>query len=271
MAKIMSDTDLTEDVAEEASDVGAPGARMADAYERIKMAILQGKFSPGDRLSQVKIAELLGLSRTPVREALRLIEKDGLITSERGRQVVISATSMADLDELYALRIKLDSATVRICVPDLSDNDLVEMQGCIAAMDHNSSAEDYADFDRAHRLFHMIAIRAAGPRHVDYSSQLNEHAERYRRLYMVQASSYEHSKSEHQAIFEACEARNGELVACLLAEHYARIALTIIAQIEPQFEPKLVRSAVRIVLEGQSGPTRKVRVEASVANRGRKL
>ena len=85
-----------------------------DAYESIRGAILRGVFQPGARLSQVKIAEHLGLSRTPVREALRLIEKEGLVASERGRQVVISPTSMTDLDELYALRINLDTTTVRL-------------------------------------------------------------------------------------------------------------------------------------------------------------
>lgn len=246
-------------------DTSAPGALMVDAYDRIKNAILRGTFSPGARLSQVKIAERLGLSRTPVREALRLIERDGLIYSQPGRQVIISSTSMADLDELYALRIKLDSTTVRLCVPNLKDADLEEMRLCLDQMKSNSSAEDFEKFDVAHRDFHMIAIRSAGPRHVQYSAQLNEHAERYRRLYIVQASSYEQSKNEHEAIFEACEARNGDLVSTLLAEHYARIALTIIAQIEPQFEPHLVRSAVKIALKGHDGPSRKDKVEAKIA------
>jgi DNA-binding GntR family transcriptional regulator len=258
--------DVNGDDDENAGDSGAPGARMADAYERIKTAILRGTFTPGARLSQVKIAERLGLSRTPVREALRLIERDGLITSERGRQVVISSTSMADLDELYALRIKLDCATVRLCVPQLSDDDIAEMQNCLVEMASNTSSDAFAKFDEAHRNFHMIAIRAAGPRHVHYSAQLNEHAERYRRLYIIQASSYRQSKDEHEAIFEACKVRDGQLVSTLLAEHYARIALTIIAQIEPQFEPVLVRSAVRIALESQSGPSRKDKVEAKIAS-----
>lgn len=267
----MANTTYSRDVEGAAADSSAPGALMVDAYDRIKTAILLGTFSPGARLSQVKIAERLGLSRTPVREALRLIERDGLITSQRGRQVVISATSMADLDELYALRIKLDSATVRSCVPNLTDDDLAEMRDCLNQMDGNSSAEDFEKFDVAHRDFHMIAIRAAGPRHIHHSAQLNEHAERYRRLYIVQASSYQQSKNEHEAIFEACQSRDGELVATLLAEHYARIALTIIAQIEPQFEPRLVRSAVRIALEGQSGPSRKAKVEANIASQRRAI
>lgn len=229
----------------------APGLRMMDAYERIRSAILEGVLLPGKRLSQVKIADQLGLSRTPVREALRLIEKEGLITSERGRQIVISPTSLSDLDELYALRIKLDTITVRSTIADLTDADIAEMQGCIDAMIRSSSPELFVEFDAAHRQFHMIPIRLAGPRHADYSARLNEHAERYRRLYLVQPSSYQQSHDEHRAILDACEKRDGEQLAHLLAEHYARIALTIIAQVDAAFEPRQLRLAVRQARQGR--------------------
>lgn len=238
-------------------DAGGSGPGMIEAYGQIRRAILDGAFAPGSRVSQVKIAERLGLSRTPVREALRLIEKEGLVTSAHGRQVVISPTSMSDLDELYALRIKLDATTVRTTVPLLSDEDLAEMAMCFASMTENEAPEKFAAFDMAHRQFHLIAIRGAGQRHVEYSARLNEHAERYRRLYLVQASSYQQSKNEHAEILAACTERDGDRVASLLAEHYARIALTIVAQIEPGFEPAMVRSAVRIVVHDRTGPSRK--------------
>lgn len=264
----MSKSTATDDAGDAGPGVPPAGATMLDAYDRIKAGILHGTFPPGRRLSQVKIAARLGLSRTPVREALRLIEKEGLITSERGRQILISATSMADLDELYALRITLDTTTVRTTVPDLSDADLSEMRNCLARMEAYAAPERFDEFDHAHRMFHIVAIRHAGPRHVEYSTQLNEHAGRYRKLYMVQANSYRQSGDEHQAILDACATRDGDAVAWLLAEHYARIALTIVAQIEPQFEPRQVRSAVRIALQDRPGPTRKSLADGTCAPHG---
>lgn len=243
----------------------APGIRMADAYERIRSAILDGVLPPGGRLSQVRIADQLGLSRTPVREALRMIEKEGLLTSARGRQVVISPTSMADLDELYALRIKLDTSTVRATVPDLADADIAEMADCLATMEAHEAPGDFSAFDRAHRQFHAIAIRPAGPRHAEFSARLNEHAERYRRLYLVAHGSYEDSRAEHRAIMAACASRNGAEVAVLLAEHYARIALTIIARIDPLFEPRLVRAAVRFARQDGAGAARKAAAKQRTA------
>jgi DNA-binding GntR family transcriptional regulator len=263
----MANTLSTSDNPDPGQAESAPGVRMVDAYERIRSAILEGTLPPGGRLSQVKIADGLGLSRTPVREALRLIEKEGLITSERGRQVVISQTSMADLDELYALRIKLDTMTVRATVQDLSDEDIAAMEECLVAMDGSSSPDLFAEFDAAHRQFHMIPIRLAGPRHADYSAQLNEHAERYRRIYMTQPRSYQQSREEHRAIMDACAARDGEEVAALLAEHYARIALTIIAQIDPSFEPRQLRSAVRFACHDRDTQVRKLTSERRLAGK----
>lgn len=238
---------------------------LMEAYNQIRRAILRGTFPPGSRLSQVKISESLGLSRTPVREALRLIEKEGLVAASRGRQVVISPTSMSDLDELYALRIKLDCGTAKATVPKLTDGDLTEMRGCLESMNTNAEPNLFDEFDQAHRQFHMIAIRGAGKRHVDFSTRLNEHAERYRRLYLAQATSYQQSKDEHLAIMDACARRSGDSVARLLAEHYARIALTIVAQIEPGFEPWLVRASVRAVVADSVGPSRKDELERRVA------
>ena len=253
-----------------ATDRGsAPESGLAEAYSRIRQAILDGDFAPGMRLSQVKISESLGLSRTPVREALRLIEREGLVSASHGRQVVISPTSMNDLDELYALRIKLDATTVRTTIPLLTDDDLTEMRACFDEMVENELPASFNVFDRAHRQFHLIAIRSAGPRHVEYSARLNEHAERYRRLYLVQSSAYQQSKDEHAAILAACAERNGDQVAYLLAAHYARIALTIAAHIEPAFEPSLVRSAVGNILKDCTGSIRKAEAGQRLAGRGR--
>lgn len=236
------------------------------AYEQIREAILDGALPPGARLSQVKIADQLGLSRTPVREALRMIEREGLVTSERGRQVVISPTTLADLDELYALRIKLDTTTVRTTVPGLMQDEMDAMRACLNAMETSSSPDLFPEFDAAHREFHMIPVRRAGPRHAEHSAQLNEHAERYRRIYLEHPSSYRHSREEHCAIMKACENRDGTEVAHLLADHYARIALTIIAGIDPGFEPRQLRAALRIVGDEGRRNQQKHRMERQAAD-----
>ena len=221
---------------------------LEEAYSRIRSAILTGEIAPGSRVSQVKIAEQLNLSRTPVREALRMIGREGLVQSQRGRQIVVASASMADLDELYALRITLDCATAAFTVPRLSDEDCAEMRGCLTTMSVSSQSGAFDAYDVAHRQFHLITIRPAGERHITFSERLNEHAERFRRLYLEQPYAWETAEEEHRGILEACEARDAEQAAILLAHHYARIALTIIAATDPTYEPWRVRAAVKEVV-----------------------
>lgn len=188
-----------------------------------------------------------------------MIQREGLITAERGRQVVIASTSVADLDELYALRINLDTTTARMTVPLIEDESLDELDACLSAMISFEDLGSFEEYDKAHLLFHMIIIRDAGARHVSQSTSLNDHAERYRRLYLSQPSSWEQGRKEHSEIFEACKTRNGDLVARLLAQHFARIALTLVAQIDSTFEPWRVRAAVRSALQYPEKPAKTVR------------
>ena len=221
---------------------------LEEAYSRIRSAILTGEIAPGSRVSQVKIAEQLNLSRTPVREALRMIGREGLIRSQRGRQIVVASASMADLDELYALRITLDCSTAAFTVPRLGDEDCAEMRDCLGTMAASSQSGAFDVYDIAHRRFHLIIIRPAGERHIMFSEQLNEHAERFRRLYLQQPYAWKTADEEHRGIVEACEAGDAERTAMLLAHHYARIALTIVAATDPTFEPWRVRAAVKEVV-----------------------
>lgn len=238
------------------SDGNKTQSGLVEAYENIRHAILKGELPPGSRMSQVKIAEHFGLSRTPVREALRMIQREGLITAERGRQVVIASTSVADLDELYALRINLDTATARMTIPLIDDDCLDELGACLSAMISYEDLGSFENYDKAHLQFHMIIIRDAGTRHVSQSTSLNDHAERYRRLYLSQPASWEQGRVEHRKIFEACKERDGGTVARLLAQHFAKIALTLVAQIDSTFEPWRVRAAVRNALQFPETPTK---------------
>ncbi len=228
--------------------VEKPKSGLEEAYSRIRSAILTGEIPPGSRVSQVKIAEELNLSRTPVREALRMIGREGLVKSQRGRQIVVASASMADLDELYALRISLDCSTAAFTVPRLSEADCAEMRNCLDTMSASSQNGAFDLYDNAHRQFHLITIRPAGERHITFSERLNEHAERYRRLYLQQPYAWQTADEEHRGIVEACEAGDADRTATLLAHHYARIALTIIAATDPTFEPWRVRAAVREVV-----------------------
>src|SRR5689334_24083599 len=92
-----------------ADSVGA-----AHAYAKVRQAIVENRYPPGHRLVEQRIAEELGLSRTPVREALRMLQAEGLVVSERNRGSMVRPLSETEIVDLYGLRIRLESYAVEM-------------------------------------------------------------------------------------------------------------------------------------------------------------
>lgn len=224
---------------------GLEAAGLTEAYRRVRQAILSGELPPGAKLSQLTLAKQLNLSRTPLREALRMVQRDGLITASPGRSIVISPTTVQDLDELYALRINLEATAARIAVSMFRPEKLLELKDILTRMTELEQIEHFEGWDELHRRFHNILIEPAGKRSVQLAAQLSEHAERYRRLYLSQPTSWLPARRDHTTILSHYEVRDADGVGRALAEHYARTALTVAALIDSTYEPHLVRSAVR--------------------------
>jgi DNA-binding GntR family transcriptional regulator len=127
---------------------------VAVVYERLRTAILQGDIQPGKPTSQVILARELGVSRTPLREALRMLQGEGLVLSEPNRRVRIADFSISDVEELYAMRIPLEAVAIRATLPMLTATDFAELEGLMAQMDHYMRADDFDGMEAPHRAFH---------------------------------------------------------------------------------------------------------------------
>jgi DNA-binding GntR family transcriptional regulator len=216
-------------------------------YEQLREQILDGAFDPETPISQIKLAESLGVSRTPLREALRMLQRDGLIYSEPNRRVRVTALSITDLEELYASRIVLEALALRITLPRATSADLDELDAAIAGMADAAALRDVALWEIPHRQFHGVLRRHAGDRLIRLASELAAHGERYRRVYLTEPIAWSSAALEHSAIVEACRARDDALAAERLARHLARTALTVIASSAPEHDALPVRMAVRLV------------------------
>src|SRR3954468_9282845 len=98
-------------------------------HRTIREAILDGKLEPGTTMSQVTLADELGVSRTPLREALRMLQNEGLIESEPNRRVRVSSLSLAGLEELYTIRIPLEVTALRLSVPRMTPEEVAQLEG----------------------------------------------------------------------------------------------------------------------------------------------
>lgn len=222
------------------------GQHVATAYERLRSAILKGEIAPGAAPSQAALADELGLSRTPLREAVRLLEREGLIVSEPNRRARVAEISIADLEELYLTRISLESVAVRITVPTLGPEDFGDLEGLMAQMDHYARMGDWSRAESPHLAFHTRLFRGAGTRVTGQLVQLAEHAARYRFAWgQADPGNWETRRAEHRAIVDAADAGDAPLAADRLVAHYARTALVVMAALDAGHEPRSLLTAIQ--------------------------
>jgi DNA-binding GntR family transcriptional regulator len=219
-------------------------------HDAVRDAILTAEMPPGTWVTQLGLAKRFGVSRGPVREALRLLEQEGLIESAVNQRARVAAFSIDDLEELYGVRIVTEALAISVTVPRLSADDI---QGLSVALDQldDMAGTDIPAWEALHRHFHGELVKFAGKRVRRTLDQYYDHAERYRRMYISgYPRAFAVGAAEHRQILGACAAADAHLAASLLARHLSRTALTALALIAPEHEPAMIRAAVRQVTSG---------------------
>src|SRR4051794_41254409 len=130
------------------------GQHVALVHDRLRDAILRGELPAGQTTSQVTLARDLDVGRTPLREALRMLQREGLVVSEPNRRVRIAELSSADAEELYVMRIALEAVAIRVTVPTLASPDFAQLAGDMAQMDPYMRADDRPGPRPPHRALH---------------------------------------------------------------------------------------------------------------------
>jgi DNA-binding GntR family transcriptional regulator len=225
------------------SDSVLVGQSIDEVYDRIRNAILDGELAAGTVMSQVALAEELGISRTPLREALRMLQSEGLIEADHNRRVRVAPMTADDLEQLCVMRVTLEAEAMRLSTPLMTIEDLAGLAGYIAQMAHYAQAQDYRRWVVPHRAFHRGLTVHAGPRVNALLGQLFDHAERYRRLHIGFGPSA-WATAGHQEILDACTAGDRDQAAALLAGHLARTGLEVIELLNPHHDPGQLRAAV---------------------------
>lgn len=204
-------------------------------------------------MSQVTLADELGVSRTPLREALRMLQNEGLVHSELNRRVRVSELSISDLEQLYAIRLPLEAAALRLSLPGMTPEHLAHLEGHMAEMAHFADEQDYTRWYIPHRAFHKALTAGAGQRVRDLLAELFDHAERYRRFHVGRSFS-DRTQAEHRAILDAVKAGQAKPAAARLTEHLARSALTVIEILGPDYETVALDQALADISAALGAP-----------------
>jgi GntR family transcriptional regulator, rspAB operon transcriptional repressor len=212
-------------------------------YRRVREAILEGEIAPGTIMSQVALADELGVSRTPLREALRMLQSEGLVDAQANRRVTVRPVSATDLEELVVIRVALETEAIRLSVGRLAPEEVAALEGRLAEMTHYAEAKDYQRWQGPHSAFHRGLTAPAGARVNALLAQLSDHAERYRRMHIARSPKAWLTEG-HREILDACKAGQREHSAALLADHLSRTAFDVLELLEPGYEPARLRQTL---------------------------
>jgi DNA-binding GntR family transcriptional regulator len=234
-----------------ASGRSRDGQHVVIVHERLRDAILRGEIPAGHVASQAALASELQMGRTPLREALRLLQREGLVVSEPNRRVRIAGLSGSDAEELYVMRIALEAVAIRLTVPRLESAGVAELEGLLAQMTHFLKVGDNIEFRKPHRTFHMALVAGSGPRVSDSIGQLFDHGERYRRAFGANTPEIAAQRgAEHRGIVDAVAAGDTELAAERLVEHYIHTVKLIFDGLDPEHDLERLRATIRTVAPG---------------------
>jgi DNA-binding GntR family transcriptional regulator len=186
----------------------------------LRNEILSGAVPPGAKLRQEKLAERYGTSRIPIREALRALEYEGLVRSSPYRGFTVTELDADDIEEVYDLRIVLESHAVRLAVPLMTDEDLRELDALYHEMVDAAPGE--AQLAARERFYIRLFSMTGRPRLVGLISRLRQEVARSLRWPTLQ-----HAPSHHEAFWEAIRAGDAERAVSQLASHYRRVAILI--------------------------------------------
>jgi len=186
----------------------------------LRRAIVSGQLRPGEQVLQDALAERFGVSRVPLREALKILEGEGQVVYQPHRGYFVAELDVDDLREVYRMRDLLESEAVRVAVPRLTAEDLQRLTEAADDVDRADASGDLVAMTGANRRFHFTLIEAAGmPRLARLVRILWDATDAYRSLYYAEQANRASVHEEHRAVVDAVRAGDAELAVVLLRTH----------------------------------------------------
>lgn len=198
----------------------------------LRRMIITRELPPGHKIIQEQLAQKLGVSRVPVREALRLLEGEGLVRTEPHRGSFVAELAPEELVQILNLRRLLETDVLAVSIPALGPEHIRILEECIIEMDSAAERGDAHGISLANRRFHLTVIEPSGwNRYISVLNQLWDNSEPYSSLISSDKDAHAHRRAQHEAILEAIRARDVALVTKLLDEHRVNLSMRTIERL----------------------------------------
>lgn len=222
---------------EQLSPIPGPTSLKQQVYEVIKEAILTLRFKPGDALVEAELAERLGVSKTPVRDALSDLEKEGLVVRVLHKGTYVSRITKRDICEIFELRAVLEGLAARLATPHMTSEDLERLATLLREQDEYLAKGDIANASLCNRRFHAAIIEKAGRHRLhDILAHLEDHTRRFRVLSDHLHGRLNKSTGEHAKVLDALRRQDAEAAERMMQAHLHSVLADLAQAHIPEIE-----------------------------------
>lgn len=206
-------------------------------FNTLRQAILTGELKPGERLMEIHLANKLGVSRTPIREAIRKLELEGLVTMIPRRGAEVAQITEKSMNDVLEVRRAMDALCVELACERISDEELAQLSTACDAFAEAVKTKDIKVIAHADVALHDIIVQATGnKRLVQLINNLSEQMYRYRFEYLKDTSRHESLIQEHHMIYEGILKKDKEAASQAAKLHIDNQKQAIIQQIRLEKE-----------------------------------
>jgi DNA-binding GntR family transcriptional regulator len=205
--------------------------------EELRDAIILGEYVPGQHLRLEDIAARFDISTTPVREALRDLEAEGLVSIFPHRGAIVTQLSADDLLDIYEVRATLEEMATRLAVPNMGEATFAQLELYIEQMDNHLG--ELATLVKLNHNFHYTLYCASGRRHLcELTSILRHRTQHYLHAYISYLGGMPMAQEEHRAVIEACRNGDADHAATIIYDHVTHVGNSIIEYVRQQESEK---------------------------------
>ena len=201
--------------------------------ETLREAIRSGVLKPGERLMEIQLADELGVSRTPVREAMRKLELEGYVIMLPRRGTYVANISIRDINEVFEIRTTLDALASGLAAERITEEELEQLERLLVSIGENIETRNMKKVVEDDMEFHDILYKASrNQRLVGIISNLREQMTRFRSMTMSYPGRLKKTLEEHSRLVEAIAQRDVELAQKLAVEHMENSEQTLLIDME---------------------------------------
>lgn len=199
---------------------GTEKSLRGQVFDKIRSDILDGKYKRGEELVESSIGKELGISRTPVREAIRQLELEGLVQLVPNKGAFVTGISEKDVRDIYLIRARLEGLAARMAAKNITPELLDAMEETVVLSEYHAKKEHYEQVCEMDSKFHKLLYKASGSRILEHTlTDFHQYVQRVRMASIMKKRRMEKSNDEHDAILTAIREHDEEKAELVATRH----------------------------------------------------